>query len=503
MLLAQSLIAGYVAIAANIIYSIFSIPLVLSYLDKDHFGLWVLVTQVAGYFTLTELGMTNSLYRFLIEYKNTKEDGRYGAVLITGFLALGLVAISILVIGGIFSFYLPEWFKIPHQLSDEFRWLLLGQTVILSVSFGARMIGAPLYAHQRQDISQISTVGLFVIYFVFLWVGLRCGLGTYSLLLNSGLGCIWSIAVDFLACLYLGFYPKRTEWGRPSWNKFKEIFSFSRDLFMMQIGEQLASGVPTLLVSRLLGLDAVATYSICLKPFQILRTIAARPFDFSITMLCDMYILGDRERMAQRWAQIVQISGLVAGAFFATAAACNGSFVEVWTHGRTTWDDHNNWLVGLLYLVMTVCRCFSGMAGVGRHIGKLKYLYFVELTLIVAFSVLLAPRYGVGAILAIQILSLLICSTPAGVQEIARLTNWPVSKVLYQSLYPMVLILPIVFLAAGVIQHFVLKMGNSWSALFLIGGLSLTQALILLGGVGVQSETRQEVLRFAKKFIRK
>lgn len=497
------MLAGYVAIAANVVYSVFSIPLVLSYLDKDHFGLWALVTQLASYFALTEFGMTSSVQRYLIEYKNDKSNGKYGAVLITGFLALGVVALGILMIGGICSFFMADLFKIPAALSDEFRWLLLGQTVILSLTFATRMIGATLYVHQRQDISQLSSTGLFIIYFIFLWVGLKCGLGTYALLLNSGVGLLWSLTVDITTCSVLGFFPKKNEWGRPTWAEFKEIFAFSRDVFMMQIGEQLVAGSPMLLVSRLLGLDAAATYSICSKPFQILRQIVNRPFDFSVTMLCDMYIVGDRERMVRRWIQIVQITATSTLALFVTAAACNGRFVEIWTHGKIAWADLNNWVLGTLFIAMTLCRCFSGMVGIGKNIDRFKYLYFVELAVICGLSVLLVPKFGITAILLAQLIALLTCSTPAGVMETVRLTGVGAMDLFKKALVPLLYVMPLIFFLGYGVQKAVFSFSQSWASLLITGILCSLSSITIAIFFGLQRETRREVFQFLERFIPK
>lgn len=40
--------SGYLAMAANIVYTMGSIPVALHYLSKEEFGLWALVTQLAG-----------------------------------------------------------------------------------------------------------------------------------------------------------------------------------------------------------------------------------------------------------------------------------------------------------------------------------------------------------------------------------------------------------------------------------------------------------------------
>ena len=76
---AMSLGSGYAAMAANVFYTLASIPLALHYLGKEQFGLWSVVTQVASYLLLLDLGVTGSVSRILIDHKDKKNGGDYGS----------------------------------------------------------------------------------------------------------------------------------------------------------------------------------------------------------------------------------------------------------------------------------------------------------------------------------------------------------------------------------------------------------------------------------------
>ena len=70
-----NLVSSYATIGINILYTVVSIPLALHYLDKEEFGLWVLVTQMAGYLMLLEFGMSGSVARSLSDHKDEIEHG--------------------------------------------------------------------------------------------------------------------------------------------------------------------------------------------------------------------------------------------------------------------------------------------------------------------------------------------------------------------------------------------------------------------------------------------
>ena len=52
--LARGLASGYAAMAANVLYTMGSVPLALSYLSKDEFGLWAVVSTIGGYLMLID-----------------------------------------------------------------------------------------------------------------------------------------------------------------------------------------------------------------------------------------------------------------------------------------------------------------------------------------------------------------------------------------------------------------------------------------------------------------
>ena len=83
---AHALLSGYVLLGANMVYTLASVPLALHYLSKAQFGLWALVTQVAGYVALVDFGLSASASRVLIDHKDQRASGNYGSMVQTGAL---------------------------------------------------------------------------------------------------------------------------------------------------------------------------------------------------------------------------------------------------------------------------------------------------------------------------------------------------------------------------------------------------------------------------------
>ena len=228
---AHSLVSGYLLLGANVLYTLLSIPLALHYLSVREFGLWSLTSSIAGYLAMIDLGMNTSVARILIDKKDTREDGRYGAAIKTGVMVGLSQGAIVLLVGLVLLGVLPGWLQIAPEFSRSFFWLVLGQVILTTVAFPARIFGQVLYAWQRMDVSNYAQITQMFVWMITLWVGFAAGLGIYSLLLSLVTGFICSTTVSAIACYKLGLWPKTGEWGPPTRQQFNELFRYGADCF--------------------------------------------------------------------------------------------------------------------------------------------------------------------------------------------------------------------------------------------------------------------------------
>src|ERR1017187_10401730 len=135
----HTLVSSYAAMAAGMVYGLVSIPLALHFLPKSEFGLWAVMTQVVGYIALIELGMTSSVARHLIEYKDRPQDGTYGSMIQTGTLVLVVQGAIICLVGFALSPLFARLLAIPADLERPFIVLLRWQSGIMAIDFVMRI----------------------------------------------------------------------------------------------------------------------------------------------------------------------------------------------------------------------------------------------------------------------------------------------------------------------------------------------------------------------------
>jgi hypothetical protein len=484
---------GYVSMAFSMAYSFLSIPLALGYLGKTEYGLWALVLSITSYLNFSELGMTNSVQRHLIDLKAVRPNKDYGAIFLTGAVVFVVIGVLCLLVGGCAIFLVTPLFRIPEAYLGTFEWLLFGSVALFVLSIGTRILGVPLYVYQRHDLYEISNIALYIIWILVLWIGLRAGLGVYSLLLSQGVGFLWTSSFNIVVCRRLGLYPSQDEWSRPSRVIIREITIYARDSFLQSIGQQIVNTLPMLLISRWMGLDAAAVWSVANRSFFILRQILGRPFQYGVSMMADLLAYKGHEAMLSRWMQMSQVMTACALALYPICSAINSEFLAMWTHGAIAWGRWNDVACGVYYYLLVSLFPWYGIVGIDKKFGITRYTSLLEGGVLVLFSWAFYRGLGITGFILALILSKILMGVLPSLYYLHGVFGGKVWRVFHGALIRPLLAAPFC-IALAVAIVFLIPGGHGWPHLFLsvtIGALVSLSCVVFLG---VGHEARHVIL---------
>jgi O-antigen/teichoic acid export membrane protein len=499
-LLIRGVAFSYGAIATQIFYSFASIPLCLSFLSSEQFGLWGLVMTVSGYLSLVELGLTNAMTRHLLECRGSENLKKYGRILGGSALAFGLLAVAVFCLGLALSQFAWRLFPVPADLLGQFTDLMAGQSILLALGLATQVIGIPLYVHHRQDLIQLRSILQFLIMFIVLTVGFRAGWGLYTMLANQAAGFVWTLAFNLVVCGRSGFYPSRREFGLPLHSEWESIWAYAKGVFVVQIGALALSSLPQLMIVRLLGLEAGATWAVCTRPFAILRQVVSRPFDVALPMLYDSFIAGNMQIVTQRWSQVSQGVLAVAGVLFSVAAANNANFINLWTGGRIHWSAVNHWLLAAHFFAITAAGLASGGLGMRKSIGRARYISLIQIPLMIGLGVLGARYYGTpGLILALTLPYWPVLIT-SGVRYLASITGYPATPLLWTGILRPAAVTPVCLILAWLCT-FTSSLAPAFAGLLLSSTLGAVAAMAAMFALGVGPELRGRAIAYAKRTL--
>jgi O-antigen/teichoic acid export membrane protein len=482
-------------------YSFLSIPLALKYLGKTEYGLWALVLSITTYLNLSELGMTNSVQRHLIDLKDRRPDRQFGAIFLTGAMAFGAIGLVCLIVGGAGVHFVAPLFRISGAYETTFEWLLLGSVALFSLSLGTRILGVPLYVYQRHDLNECANIVLYLIWFFVLWAGLHAGFGVYSLLLSQGVGFVWTCGYNVAVCTRLSLYPGRYEWSCPSGDMIREIAIYSRDSFLQQVGQQIVRTLPMLLITRWIGLDAAAVWAVATRPFFILQQILGRPFQYGVSMLADLFSNKGVEVMMTRWMQLSQLMTAGALAMYPVCIVYNRAFLEVWTHGKIAWGGWNDLAYGLYTYLLVALFPWYGIVGINKKFGITRITSLMEAVLLAVLCWAFSKSLGItGFILALTISKLLFGLVPS-LFYLRGVFGKPVWAVFRNAQLRPMLAAPFCIASAVIPVTFIL-LEPGWGSLIFCMALSTASSMSCVFMLGVSREVRCELVVKVKGVFR-
>jgi len=418
----HALLSGYVVLAATVLFKLASIPLANAYLPDKEFGLWVLAMTINGYIQLVDFGMSGSVSRILIDYKDRRASGEFGGVIKTAALVGMVQGVVVLLAGVSLSFFVGGLLDDDSKyLERDFAWLMAGQCAILAVSFSARIFSLLLAAHQRLDISNYAQTVLFAVNYAVMWICFAKGFGVFSLLIAQIVGTMAMIVVNGTGCVRLKLFPASGEWGRATWLQFKEFFMFGKDVFLYSLGAQLVNTSQAIILAPIFGLEVAAVWNVCTQAYQVLNQFASRVFDYSTATLAEMIVRGERELLQKRFHEIVVVTASLTVATGAVFAVCNTSFVHVWLHGKEiinqikiSWMPLDDLLLAVWLIVNTAARMHIGLVGQTKNFRLLRLIYFLEGVVFITVTLLFDGYGGIGLMILVSIACSLSFSLPYG-----------------------------------------------------------------------------------------
>ena len=393
--------AGYFAVVVNTAYTLATVPLALHYLGREWFGLWVLVQQISGYLLLLDFGVTSALARFIADYKDEINDGEYGKLLLTGFFVFSAQGVLIAALGLCFSIFAPSLFAIAECHSFDFRNVLIIMIFITGFSVATRCVSAPLWAFQRTDIIYFMGILSLVISFVGLWIGFHFSLGIYSLAVSAIPGALLSPLIAFYCCKKNGFYPSiERGWIMPTYRDFQHIFIFGKDAALMSLGSQMANASQIMVISRFVGLDTAATFSIGTKLYSLGQQLVARIIGTAAPGLTELFVRGETTRFNTRFLHIISISTFLSTLFALFLICANSIFISIWTSGIICWDQWADFLLGFLLVITGITRCLTELFVFRGSLKTVRHIYLIEGLLSLALSIPAVSCFGLTGLLA-------------------------------------------------------------------------------------------------------
>jgi O-antigen/teichoic acid export membrane protein len=414
--------SGYAAVVATSLLAFVSIPIALSYLGREGFGVAATIIQIGAFTQVLQFGVGPSVARFIVDYKNAGDANRTGSFVKMVFFiscAQGLLVVIIAFVG---TGWLGAVFDIPAEYLSEFRSVLAFGLLAVAVSFVFNPIQQLLYANQRIDLINYSTIASQACGTAVLAAALmnNCGLISYAIA-----GWATTATNVVFSCVTASRIHAIPAMGgvKPDWKALPELVRFSGNVMMATIGLQLIAIAPAVVINRLLGAAAMGDWSVGTKLMQLGLQLTGRVSNAAEPTLWEIYAAGEKHSCSDQIALTAQLSTLTAAIIGALLLSLNGNFVKLWSGGLVAWPWQNDFVSACLLIVAAMAGTWCMLPGITKRLGSMRFIYLTEGLLIL--SLLLVPSLVRSslAILVGMLASLTACRLAFGIARVIKDLN--------------------------------------------------------------------------------
>jgi O-antigen/teichoic acid export membrane protein len=257
--------------SVSILTSLISVPLTLTYLGTERYGLWMTINSVILMMNFADLGIGNGLMNAISEVHG-KDDREAASQYVSSgfFLMLAIAGFILAVFALIYPFI--SWSRV-FNVSSAIASREAGPAMAAFVVCFA--VNIPLGIVQRVQMGYQEGFNNN------LWQGLGSIFGLLGVLLVIYLkaGLVWLVLAmaggPALAQLLNGLvlFRRQRPWLRPqrkgaSWKSAKKLLRIGLLFFLLQIAVALSYSSDNLVAAHVLGPEAVAQYSIPSRMFN-------------------------------------------------------------------------------------------------------------------------------------------------------------------------------------------------------------------------------------------
>lgn len=373
-----SLVTSYGVLLMQILSAALSIPLALSYLDRELFGVWMLIGQIFVFYQLIDVGFSEAFVRLLIEFKERGPDS-YAKGVKTALVVFCCQGLLVLIASAILIPLLPEWLALPARHTLIFKQVMLAQAVVFAGMNIFRIFDQILFAAQRLDVSNLANIVATPVSLLGIWLGLVAGWGIWSMFVGGLVLAAVLACFRVVSCHRLGLWKREFLTASFDRDQFVEIFTYGKDRFLATMGDRSLRVVPGFLITRFLGLEANGAWAVAQRVVMLAEQLLSKPVDMAYTFLARMYIGGDGEALNRRYSQLVKVVAASVGIAACGIATGLSPLVEVWTGGEIYLGFEASAAFALWFVAVMVKRTLWPAVTIPKDMGWTRVTNLIDL----------------------------------------------------------------------------------------------------------------------------
>ena len=396
-----SLIANLLIKLLSIGVSFALVPLLLSFLGIEKYGIWLTIYAFVGWLTLFDLGLGNGLKLKLTKAFSKKKYHKIKKLISSAYIIIGSISLLLLFLFWV-SNYFVHWeilLGLSNMQNDDISYaisiLAVSFFIILTVKLISEIFSSlqlPFIDDLAKAIGQFIFLGFLLFYVHF---------NVDALLVNIAIVATTPLILIF-SILSFYFFIIKAPSLKISINSYskdlaKSILSPGISFFIIQISSIILYSSDNLLISNLISPSAVTNYNISYKFFGLPFMVFALFISTHWVSFIDAMAKGD-ELWIKRKLKLFNYLFILLVASYIGAFFLYDILVPLWIRNDEIETDLLlNMTMIFYYLISAYATIYIYVVNASGKIALQKYLYIIIAIINIPLSILFVKFFNLGS----------------------------------------------------------------------------------------------------------
>src|SRR5690349_9569062 len=263
-LVLRAVATSWVAVIANASVGIFLTPYVLHRLGDEAFGVWVLTTNLVGYYGILDAGVRSAILRYVSKHKELNDQQSVNEVVASAFYYYLGACLLVILATHLSVGPVSRFFSIHTEVLGAFRSLFLLAGLVQGMTLPLMVFASSLEAAGRFDQVYLTTVGCLALRVVAIIYVLRAGGGLFAVGATTILSQLFAYCIQVPLALRVNpSFTLHPKWIRTA--VLRNMFRYGSISVGVGIAERMRSYIYPVLIARFLSPIAVTLFSLPMK----------------------------------------------------------------------------------------------------------------------------------------------------------------------------------------------------------------------------------------------
>ena len=374
-----------------------TVPILLNYLEKEQYGLWVTIFSIVNIVFFVDAGIGNGLKTKLTEALSLKNYKLAREYISTAYIFIVVISFVILIIGSGLIFSIDMQKLLNTSVGETYLKIILITTLcMITISFVLSLYKSFYYASQKSSKVELSTLLYQVI--VLVLITLMLNYFSRNLLFVA---IVYGLSNITVGIAFTIMFFKKNKKIKPSIrffsrDKIKDLVGLSLRFFFIQLCMIVIFTTDNVIISKLLGASEVTNYDIVYKLFQVVIIISIIAQDPLWSLYTDAYQKKDFKWIRKTLIRLNYLFILFI-CFVCTLFFVSKSVIKIWIQRDLLLPDNLLLFMSLFVIVRVYGIIYMNFL---NSVGKIKLqlnLYIIGAIINIPLSVYFVRYLNLGS----------------------------------------------------------------------------------------------------------